>query len=356
MSARSLTSASVLLLATGLIVPARISGQTRTAGDNPSTAISNTRVSTSRVAEQPNSAWRPPVTPFGQPDLQGVWMNNSATPLERPRAFEGRPLLTDEEVKELQRRADQIFKNGHSSFAVGDAVFLAAAANIDRYENPNSTASSVWMVEKEFENRTSLISDPPDGRIPALTPEAQQRQSADAARQRRLAASEDLSNPLRCITYGVPRFGGRYGDTDFGYFQILQAPGYVVVQMEAIHDARIIPLDDRPRLSEHIRQWNGDSRGRWEGMTLVVETSNFSSASNFMGAAEHLHLVERFTRVAPDTIDYEITLTDPTTWTRPWTVVIRLKQTPHGMYEFACHEGNHSMLGILAGARADESR
>jgi hypothetical protein len=342
MHARSVASASALLLSVRLIAPVPISGQAQRSGDNARTPGSNTRFSA--------------LTPFGQPDLQGVWVNNSATPLERPGVFEGRPLLTDEEVRELQRRADRIFKDGRSSFAVGDAVFLSALANIDRYDSPNATASSVWMVGKEFENRTSLISDPPDGRIPALTPEARQRQSADAARQRRLAASEDLSNPLRCITYGVPRFGGRYGDTDFGYFQILQAPGYVVVLMEAIHDVRIIPLDDRPRLSEHIRQWNGDSRGRWEGMTLVVETSNFSRASNFMGAAEHLHLVERFTRVAPDTIDYELTLTDPTTWTRPWTVVIRLKRTPHGMYEFACHEGNHSMLGILAGARADESR
>jgi hypothetical protein len=300
------------------------------------------------------AGWTPPLTSFGQPDLQGVWSNNSATPVERPRAFEGRPFLTDDEVTELQRRAERIFKDGRSAFAAGDAVFLAASANLEQYENPNSTANSVWMVQKQFDNRTSLITDPPDGRVPPLTPLAQERQAVDAARQRRLAASEDLSNPLRCITYGIPRFGGRYGDVDFGYFEIVQAPGYVVLMMEAIHEARIIPLDGRPRLSEGIRHWNGDSRGRWEGTTLVVETANFSPKSNFMGAAENLRLVERFTRVAPETINYEITLEDPTTWTKPWTVVIPLRQSHGRLYEFACHEGNQSMFGILAGARAEE--
>src|SRR5262245_62498020 len=147
------------------------------------------------------TGWKPPVTSFGQPDLQGVWTNNSATPVERPRAFEGRPLLTDDEVAELQKRADRIFKDGRSAFAAGDAVFLAASANIEHYENPNSTANSVWMVQKQFDKRTSLITDPPDGRVPPLTPLAQERQAVDAARQRRLSASEDLSNPLRCITY-----------------------------------------------------------------------------------------------------------------------------------------------------------
>ena len=142
--------------------------------------------------------------------------------------------------------------------------------------------------------------------------------------------------------------------TAFQGLGVVQAPGYVVLMMEAIHDVRIIPLDGRPHLSERIRHWNGDSRGRWEGATLVVETANFSAKSNFMGAAENLHLVERFTRVAPETINYEITLDDPTTWTKPWTVVIPLRQNHDRLYEFACHEGNQSMIGILAGARAEE--
>src|SRR5262245_48649916 len=135
------------------------------------------------------AAWKPPVTAFGQPDLQGVWANNSATPVERQRAFEGRPLLTDDEVTEHQHRADRIFKDGRSAFAAGDAVFLAASANLEHYENPNSTANSVWMVQKQFDNRTSLITNPPDGRVPQLTPAGLERQAIDAARQRHLSGS-----------------------------------------------------------------------------------------------------------------------------------------------------------------------
>jgi len=332
----------IVLLGTSLLAPASVAGQVRVpaGGERP---------------PETNRTWTPPLTPFGQPDLQGVWFNNSATPLERPAALAGRTSLTDDEVKELQRRADQIFKEGRAAFAVGDAVFLSAFNNIDRYENANSTASSVWMVGKEFDNRTSLVVDPPDGRIPPRTPLSQQRQAADATRQRVPAGPEDLGNALRCITYGVPRFGGRYGEVDFGYFQILQTPDHVVLRMEAVHETRIIPLGSRSRLPSAVRQWTGDSRGRWEGSSLVVETTNFSPKSNFMGASENLRLVERFTRVARDVINYEVTLTDPTTWTKPWTVMIRLKRTPHELYEFACHEGNYSMPGMLTGARAEEA-
>jgi hypothetical protein len=321
--------------------PAFVAGQTRHAGKQ------------SKETAAPKT-WTLPLTPFGDPDLQGVWLNKSATPLERPPALAGRTSLTDEEVAELQRRADRIFKNGESAFAVGDAVFLSAFSNIERYENPNSTANSVWMVEKEFEHRTSLVVDPPDGRIPAHIVEARQREAADTARQRRMAGPEDLSNALRCMTYGVPRFGGRYGDVDFGYFEIVQAPGYVVLRMEAIHDVRVIPVDGRPHLPSRLRQWNGDARGRWDGKTLVVDTTNFSATSNFMGSADGLHLVERFTRVADGTLRYEATLEDPATWAKPWTVVINLRRTPEPLFEFACHEGNLSMFGILNGARAEE--
>jgi hypothetical protein len=340
---RHAPSGLVLIVSLGISLATPASGWSQTRQPR--------KQSDAAVASKP---WTPPLTPFGQPDLQGVWRNNSATPLERPAALAGRASLTDEEVAELRRRAERIFKEGNSAFAVGDAVFLSAFSNLDRYENPNSTASSVWMVPKEFENRTSLVVDPSDGRIPALTSEAQQRQAADAARQRRLAGSEDLNNALRCLTYGVPRFGGRYGEVDFGYFEILQEPEYVVLRMEAVHETRVIPVDGRPHLSQRLPQWTGDSRGRWDGATLVVDTTNFSPKSNFMGAADRLHLIERFTRVAPDAIRYEVTLDDSTTWTKPWTVSIRLKRTEDQLFEFACHEGNLSMLGILNGARADE--
>jgi hypothetical protein len=285
-------------------------------------------------------------------------MDNSATPLERPKALAGRQFLTDAEVAELKRRAERLFKSGDSDFAAGDSVFLAALGNSEQYKNPNATGGSELMIDREFDNRTSLIVDPPDGRVPPMTPAGQRRQSATAgalaAGLRPPARAEDLNNALRCITAGVPRLGGRYGAGDFGYYQIVQAPGYVVLLMEVIHEARIIPLDGRPHLPQSIRAWAGDSLGRWEGQTLVVDTTNFSPKSNFMGSAENLHLIERFTRVAGDEIDYEISLNDPTTWTRPWTAMIRLKRTQEKIYEFACHEDNRPMEGMLAGARAEE--
>ena len=247
--------------------------------------------------------WTPPLTPDGQPDLQGVWLSNSATPLERPKILEGRQSLTDVEVAELKKRAERLFKDGNSDFASGDNAFLAAYANVEKYKNPNiSVGSSIEMVEREFDNRTSLIVDPPDGKIPPLTPQARERQSAAEARQRLPAGPEDLGNALRCITYGVPRLGGNFGAGPYSYYQILQSRGYVVLLPEIIHDARIIPLDGRPHLSPGIRQFNGDSRGRWEGKTLVVDTTNFSPQSYFMGSTENLHLIERFTRVAHDTM------------------------------------------------------
>jgi hypothetical protein len=324
--------------------PVSLASQTRVAGAN-ATKMAATKT------------WTPPRTPDGQPDLQGVWLNNRATPLERPKALEGRPLLTDDEVAELKRRADRLFRDGNADLPIGDNLFLTALANPEHYRNPNgANRSSANMIEREFDNRTSLVVDPPDGKIPALTPGAQQRRAVATARDRNPAGPEDINNNARCMTPGVPRIGpGASGDPLYGYYQILQSRGYVVVMMEAFHDARVIPLDGRPHLSRSIRHLSGDSRGRWDGNTLIVDTTNFSSKSNFLGSAENLHLVERFTRVAADAISYQVTVDDPTTWTKPWSAAIRLKQVQAKIYEYACHEGNkESMLAILAGARADE--
>jgi hypothetical protein len=290
----------------------------------------------------------------GQADLQGVWLSNGATPLERPKGLEGKPFLTDAEVAELKKRAARLFKEGNSDFASGDNAFLAAYANVEQYKNPNiSTGGAEDMVDREFDNRTSLIVDPPDGKLPALTPAAQRRQAEAAeAAKRPTTRPEDLTNFIRCITFGVPRVGGNFGAGPYSYYQIFQTAGHVVLFTEMIHEARIIPLDGRPHLPQNIRQWSGDSRGRWEGKTLVVDTTNFSTKSNFMGSAENLHLVERFTRVAPNRVDYAVTIDDPTTWTKPWTAVIRLKQTQENIYEFACHEGNYvSMVSMLSGSK-----
>jgi hypothetical protein len=302
--------------------------------------------------------WTPPMTADGQPDLRGVWRDTSATPLERPKQLEGRQFLTDAEVATLRERADRIFKAGESDYASGDNVFLAALSDVDQFKSPTATSGSETMIVREFDNRTSLIVDPPDGKIPPLTPEAQRRQSAlstaVAAGLSPPAGPEELSNAIRCITPGVPRVGGRYGAGDYGYYEIVQAPGYVVIFSEVMHQTRIIPVNGRPHLPPGLRAWDGDSRGRWEGKTLVVDTTNFSPKSNFMGSAENLHLVERFTRIAPDEIKYEVTVDDPGVWTRPWTALVRLRRTNEVLYEFACHEGNLPLEGILAGARAQE--
>jgi hypothetical protein len=315
---------------------------------------------TSATDARATKPWTPPRTPDGQPDLQGIWVNNDATPLERPKALEGKPFLTDEEVAALRKNAARLFGGDvNSDAAGGDNFFLAALANPEVYKNRNSTGSGVGAV-REIDNRTSLIVDPPDGKIPPMTPAGRQRRlAADAAAfaapgPNRPSGPEDLSNFIRCITYGVPRIGGAAASYH-NYYQILQTPGYVVLLSEAMHESRIIPLDGRSHLPQDIRLWLGDSRGRWEGGTLIVETTNFSPNSSLLGSAENLHVVERFTRSAPDRINYEITLKDPTTWVTPWTAMVRLKRTNDKMYEAACHEGNEGvMTGILAGARADE--
>ena len=325
-------------------------------GGAVSVATQSPDVSTKRNAVSRTSVWTPPLAADGHPDLQGVWLNNSATPLERPKALEGRPTLTDEEVVELRRRADRLFRNTNADFPAGDAVFLAALTNIERFTSTTATGSTYEMIEREFDNRTSLIVDPPDGRIPPLTPEGQRKREAAAARRRRPPEGpEDLTHVERCLTYGVPRLSGtNTGAGPLGYYEIVQTGSYVVLFLEAVHEARIIPIDGRAHLPSSIRLWEGDSRGRWEKQTLVIDTTNFSPSSDFLGSSDHLHVIERLTRVAADRIEYQITIDDPTMWTRPWTAVIRLKRSDAHLFEYACHEGNfeivHDMLSAARGA------
>ena len=327
------------------LAPQPAAGQDRAGGtETPSTAAA--------------SPWTVPRTPDGQPDLQGVWVNTSATPFERPQALEGRQFLTDDEVAELSRRADRIFKENDADLAIGDALFLTALADVDAFRRRGANRSSNFMVEREFDNRTSQIVDPPDGKLPMLMPAAVERWAALTARDVDPAGPSDLNTRARCLTPGMPRIGpGPRGDPLYGYYQIFQSPGYLVLMMETNHDARIVRLDGSPHLSPRIRQWHGDSRGRWDGDTLVIDTANFSSKGNFLGAAENLHLVERLTRVASDAIRYEVTVNDPTTWARPWTAAVRLKRQEANIYEFACHEGNaDTLLSILGAARTHGPR
>ena len=312
-------------------------------------------VAAAQDTAEPRGAWTALRTPFGHPDLQGVWVSLSATPLERPESLAGRELLTDEEVADLQRRADGLFNDGGSDFAAGDNLFLAALGDAERYENPRATCNSLAMLGRRFDNRTSLIIDPPDGRLPPVTAAAQRRLAAAAAMEMRPDGPDDLSTWVRCLTRGLARLGGASSAGIYSYHQIFQTADHVALVMETIHDARIIPLDGRPHLHDGIRQWLGDSRGRWEGDTLVVETANFSADATVLGSDRNLHLEERFTLVAADEIIYEATITDPTAWTAPWTVRLPLTRTDEAIYEFACHEGNHyGMVGILAGAREQD--
>ena len=295
-----------------------------------------------------------PRTTWGDPDLQGMWSNNNATPLQRPEAFAGKETLTDEELAELKQKAADVLDGGDAFFA-DDFVTAAVAEGTDfrSFDQKTGNYNQFWIVEREFENRTSLIVDPPDGRLPTMTPEGRARMTKATRGFLGIEPDgpEDLSNQVRCITYGIPNILAGYNS----YFHILQTPDHVVIFQELIHDARIIPLDGSSHLDENIRQWHGDPRGRWEGDTLVVDSTNFSPESHFKGSAENLHLVERFTRVDADTIAYEITVEDPKTFATPWTAMIPWKRTEDAIFEYACHEGNLAMEGVLKGARAEEA-
>ena len=309
---------------------------------------------TQRTGARPKGrtvSWVAPIAADGHADLQGVWMNDSATPLERPAELEGRALLTDLEVAELQRRADRIFGSDDSDAGLGDNVFLAALADVDRYTSIEATSGALSTDRRVFDNRTSLIVDPSDGRLPSYTALGQARVAAlRHARADPPSDPEALPNYERCLTDEVVRIVGGIRT----YLSVVQTPDYVVLTNEYIHEARIIPIRGNPHLANDIRFWSGDSRGHWEKQTLVVDTTNFTSLNNYLGSDENLHIVERFTRSGPLTIDYEITLDDPTVWTRPWTAMVHWKQTTSQIYEDACHEGNYSVVDSLRGARAQE--
>ena len=304
---------------------------------------------------QAPDAWEPPRMPDGRPDLQGVWVNNVATPLQRLPDMADRSHLSEEEVAALEERAERIFANGRSAFTTPEGAFRAALQDVETY-NGESTSSSIGMIDITFTDRTSLIVDPPDGRIPEQTELAQARETAVDEGWTYKAGPEDLNNIHRCITTGVPRLGGNFGSGPYTFYQIVQTPTHLAFINEAFHDTRLIPLDARPHLPQQIRQWNGDSRGHWDGDTLVVETKNFSPKSYFRGSTDGLHLVERFTRSGPDTLTYRVTLSDPETWEEPWTVELPLQRREQAIYEFACHEGNHSIEGMLKTARIEEDR
>jgi hypothetical protein len=291
--------------------------------------------------------YSPPRTPDGQPDIQGFWTNSTYTPLERPDGVD-KEFFTPEEAAVVEKRAAEREAAQTEPGTTADVHYDFSQFGLDRSQ---STFARTL--------RTSLIVDPPEGKIPPMTAEGQKRVADRAAARRAMGGQYDAVQNMpigsRCIIMGgagPPMMNAGYNSN----YQIVQGPGYVMILTEMIHDARIIPLDDRPQPNRNVRQWTGSSRGRWEGNTLVVETTNFNGKNPFRGASENMRVTERFTRVADNAILYRFTIDDEATWARSWTAEMPMQKTEGPLFEFACHETNYGIANILAGARADEKR
>jgi hypothetical protein len=315
------------------------------------TAQAGTAAAKSRNPPKPavpaKSGWTVPRTPDGQPDLQGFWTNTTYVPLERPKDVT-KAFYVKEEMAEVIRKAAAAESEQTEPGTIADVHYDFTQFGLDRSQGPLAVNL-----------RTSLIVDPPDGRIPPMTPEGQKRAAERAELRRRMGGATDAvqNQPLsvRCIIMdriGPPMLAGAYNNN----YQIVQTPGYVMILVEMIHDVRIIPLDGRPHLPPQVRQWTGSYRGHWEGETLVVETRNFNGKNPFQGSSENMRLIERFTRVDQDTIRYQFTVDDPSTWTRPWSAEVPWAKTVPPLFEHACHEGNYGLYNILAGARVEDKR
>ena len=294
-----------------------------------------------RTHPQAAAPFSPPRTPDGHPDMQGYWTNGTYTPLERPAELGTKEFFTREEaLAYAKRRDDQLRAQPRDNIHYDDAI---------------------WQGEREVKGltslRTSLIYDPPDGRIPPLTAEGQKRGEARAAARKLMGPADNAQMRTlgeRCIMWpheGPPMLPAGY----FPNLQIVQGPNQFVVMQEIIHNARVIPTDSRPRLGEAIRHYRGESRGRWEGDTLVVETANFTDATQFRGSSAALAVTERFTMIDRDTIRYRFTVADPTTWSRPWSAEIPMVRTEDPIYEYACHEGNYGLPNILRAQRVADA-
>ena len=301
------------------------------------------------AAAQDSKKFSPPKTPWGEPDLQGTYSNRTITPFERPANVNGREFFTKEEVAGLESRAQQ--QSGDQNRTKGTDADVSRAYNDFWWDRGTKVTTP----------RTSLVVEPADGKVPAQTDAARARAADEGKRPAFRGAGAtgrgantwlDRSTFERCITRGMP---GAMSPTAYNNnYRFTQSPGFVAIQIEMLGGARVIPTDGRTHIRSNIRQWMGDSVGRWEGDTLVVDTTNFTDKVLYRGAAENLHLVERFTRVGPGEIDYRVTIEDPTTFSKPWTLAIPYVNTGEDMFEYACHEGNYGMEGILSGAREEE--
>ena len=294
-------------------------------------------------------------TEWGQPDLRGIWDFRTITPLERPEELGDKAFLTEEEAANLEQEVVE----RNARLATRSAERTTAASQVDRRaDGTPGFYNNFWLDQgtRAVETRrTSQIVDPPNGRVPALTAAGQARADASRLYREEHPADSwvDRTTSDRCLlgfNAGPPLTPGGYNQN----LHIFQTPDHVVLVTEMVHTVRVVPLDGRPALGDDLRQWSGDARGHWEGDTLVVETSNFSDERRWRNTTDSLTLVERYTRVDAGTLEYEYTVSDPETWTSPWTASLPLQRTDVPMFEYACHEGNHSMDGILGGHRADE--
>jgi hypothetical protein len=301
--------------------------------------------------------YKAPRTPDGHPDFQGFWENNIATPLQRPNEIANRPALTDAEVEKMRQKAKELF-TGKSDAVFFDGFYPSVLDNVlglrqgfKSTDGETGDYGSEWNDERTWENRTSLITDPPDGRVPALTSRAIEARAEARKTAQRSWSAKDRPLGERCITYGSPQLTAGYQS----YYQIVETPGAVMIMTEMFHDVRIVKMGNRSHPSANIQGWVGDSIGHWEGDTLVVDTTNYHPRAFQSISSEKLHIVERLTRQDENTLRYEILVNDPDTYVKPWSLMIPLQRSSKPVYEYACHEGNYAMTGILAGARAEES-
>ena len=310
----------------------------------PATAQNQSSAAKAPVAAK---AWTPPRTPDGKPDLQGIWSNNTLTPLQRPKGLGAKEFYTDQEFAEFSKkaRAGDVGEEGE----LGAARPQALRYDLEVY---GFDSSKLRYTSK----RTSLIVGP-EGTIPPILPSARERNAAIAAKNKGHEFDSYMNRPIseRCLKMNGSQIPMLPGAGEGNLLQIVQGPGYVVLLHETDHNTRVIPTDGRAHVPQNIRLWDGDAVAHWEGDTLVIDSTNFTDRTPFRGSSEKLHLIERFTRTADNVLMYQFTVEDPTTWAKPWTVEIPWTTTKGPLYESACHEGNNMIANILRGARVTEA-
>jgi hypothetical protein len=349
MSYRSFASTAALAAPLAVLVVIVLLTQAPVAGQSVMPAAAKAPVMGKVAPTAPSIAYKPPRTPDGHPDFQGVWTNNTVTPLQRPKGLAEKEFYTETELADVQKReSERLASNEDEGRPTEAGTAEDVHYDFSQFGLDRAQAKLAWN------RRTSLISGP-EGRIPALTPEARKRLADAAAKQKGHELDGPENRPLgaRCLArnnVGPPLLPAAYNSN----LQIVQGAGYIGIETEMIHDARVVAMNGRPHLDKNIRQWYGDSIGRWEGDTLVIDSTNFSDQNPFPGA-QNLHVTERLTRVADDTILYQFTVEDPGMWAKPWSGELPITKIAGQLYEYACHEANYGLMNTLRGARVAEA-